>query len=1036
MSARVLLPFLGWAVWLLASGLPAVAQESAGDLTEAIWLGTVRGRLETLPRPEVGALARYALAQIEAGKSPADLVSELDRRLKELDPLTSTSSWDQGLSELDKTLTGEWTRREEETFANLRDLYQRTEKTAASNVLEWISSELGVPAPEAVVSDLLGKTEVSPDLREALGPVLSAVASGAPLQVPDVERHLDGLLSAGLGRLEQEVDKIKVPIATLGTVPEGSRDELAELAASQRAEWEEMQAAFGILTEVSRRLGDPQLARMAGQVQTAATSILRMSQAIESYSAGAISSSAMTGNFISAALGIVGLFLPSGSSGPPPEILILEELQALRKSLEELGRRLEYRLEIVDEKLDRIWRDLDHHYQLLVELREEVSVVERALTGQAEHLNRFERDVARWFRELSEIEYARVKRKCLGYKRLYPADPMTFDMYAECSNNFLAYALDTSRTAVMATGFQFQDPAGAYSPGVRVLAQRAASLHRSLGADEAEVRHLEKAGREMSNPIVWAAGARAYAELLLQWPHLAQRSRSEESLGKLLAEGEELRKTLASLDNAGAFRTRSFYRTLLDEQGAHAKAFESAVQAQQEPFNRSLSLEESFWKPLITQQETWPAEIPHCALGRPMFTGIDMPPLRLPWKDLEGAIPSVLRVGFKEGVEISVCYRTGFVLPNSFAESPLAVVVRFSIAGDDLGLYRGRDQVYAFLLETRASFKSRQSRDLDLFKLEGSDVDAWDRAAEALQGEAGKALSTLIGLQPPRPCAEPAGLGAGYGVHCDGGEQDLRRQLARLPEEIGFSLPAYRRRWLSHLRAELDRGPEASPARAALDKAGALRDELQAFFVVGRPHMWAATPALRSLLLGPDGLLGDSLLHQLRCTTTPGLPTPDCRPPVERRVLVSLSEGKIAEALKERLQKMEDLLNEIELAPETQPLLEAVERELSTVRFELSLLRSVGRPDLATWWPLMWAARHGDAASIRALIDAGAKVDRTDEDGWTPLMLAAFYGNLEAVRALLAGGARRGLTNKAGQDAATLSALRGNWDLAALLAGT
>ena len=59
--------------------------------------------------------------------------------------------------------------------------------------------------------------------------------------------------------------------------------------------------------------------------------------------------------------------------------------------------------------------------------------------------------------------------------------------------------------------------------------------------------------------------------------------------------------------------------------------------------------------------------------------------------------------------------------------------------------------------------------------------------------------------------------------------------------------------------------------------------------------------------------------------------------------------------------------------------------------------------------PIDYAALHaawtGNAATVQALLTAGARVNDTASGGWTPLMISMLYGHPDVVEALLAGDA-------------------------------
>lgn len=60
-------------------------------------------------------------------------------------------------------------------------------------------------------------------------------------------------------------------------------------------------------------------------------------------------------------------------------------------------------------------------------------------------------------------------------------------------------------------------------------------------------------------------------------------------------------------------------------------------------------------------------------------------------------------------------------------------------------------------------------------------------------------------------------------------------------------------------------------------------------------------------------------------------------------------------------------------------------------------------------------ARHGEAETLAAYLDAGVPVDLTNDKGDTLIMLAAYHGHVDAVRELLRRGADPNRLNDRGQ---------------------
>ena len=100
--------------------------------------------------------------------------------------------------------------------------------------------------------------------------------------------------------------------------------------------------------------------------------------------------------------------------------------------------------------------------------------------------------------------------------------------------------------------------------------------------------------------------------------------------------------------------------------------------------------------------------------------------------------------------------------------------------------------------------------------------------------------------------------------------------------------------------------------------------------------------------------------------------------------------------------------------------------------------KSLGKTEGAVWieqggfTPLLFAARHGDAASAGLLVDAGAPIDDTAAAGTTPLVVAAQHGLHDVAAVLLEKGADPDAAG-AGQAALHWAALRGDREMAEIL---
>lgn len=93
----------------------------------------------------------------------------------------------------------------------------------------------------------------------------------------------------------------------------------------------------------------------------------------------------------------------------------------------------------------------------------------------------------------------------------------------------------------------------------------------------------------------------------------------------------------------------------------------------------------------------------------------------------------------------------------------------------------------------------------------------------------------------------------------------------------------------------------------------------------------------------------------------------------------------------------------------------------ATINGQFYLLES-GRRQVSL---LTYAAMHGRADLIKALIDAGAKPEEASDDWGTPLMMAAAKGDVASITELIKSGAKVNDQNKAGETALMMAVRTG-----------
>ncbi len=91
--------------------------------------------------------------------------------------------------------------------------------------------------------------------------------------------------------------------------------------------------------------------------------------------------------------------------------------------------------------------------------------------------------------------------------------------------------------------------------------------------------------------------------------------------------------------------------------------------------------------------------------------------------------------------------------------------------------------------------------------------------------------------------------------------------------------------------------------------------------------------------------------------------------------------------------------------PHELQLLDAVEKNFSTVRALLDQGVNANARDDYGWTPLMWAAKYGHKEIVELLLNKNVDIDAKDNNGYTALMFATMSGHKDVVELLIEAGA-------------------------------
>jgi hypothetical protein len=273
-------------------------------------------------------------------------------------------------------------------------------------------------------------------------------------------------------------------------------------------------------------LVDQRLGRQIGAVGGAAIDITRQVMNFVDAApklgqlATALGSAVLTANVLSAAIAVISMF---GPEEPTPDQIILDEIGHLRDQVRDLKVQMNARFDRIDRALVKIYDALDTHFGLiehdLATLRRQSTQIQIEIARLNGTLERLAADTRLWVEEARRTDLRVAINQAVDYD-VTRRVAMTFAAFENFENLFHSWATIISFDPLETGASTVPD----YAPAA-VAGQLQGPLWGNLSyLDGWAVRQglPSFAGEGPGNPFTWAAAGSAYAEIIRDWPGIAQ----------------------------------------------------------------------------------------------------------------------------------------------------------------------------------------------------------------------------------------------------------------------------------------------------------------------------------------------------------------------------------------------------------------------------------------------------------------------------------------------------------------------------------
>lgn len=302
--------------------------------------------------------------------------------------------------------------------------------------------------------------------------------------------------------------------------------------------------------------------RAASELSTFSTSAMQIARSLNSFAGGgALGAVIGVTNILGALVSLTSLLEPSK---PPPEAMIIKGIKDLREQIARLDTAIQARMDRLENTMSAVWRDMLTEFGELKlqvgQVEQDVHVVQQRLVEAADRVRALNADLMDALAGLQKSQLETTLNEILGWRSQVHHD-LDFDTWKGHENVLQLWSTTTCYDMLQVGEVNEGGPLEAFEElGARARPQPARHIGylsqwmcmEGIGfVDESEPYGFVRPEERIANPAVWAAAARAYATMRVDWPEHAGLLRSTRT-DPVKEAGQTLRSALERLTRTRA----------------------------------------------------------------------------------------------------------------------------------------------------------------------------------------------------------------------------------------------------------------------------------------------------------------------------------------------------------------------------------------------------------------------------------------------------------------------------------------------------